>query len=344
MQQVGHNWRRAVALMAVGLTLAACGDDAGPSGSATSAPANTARPEGSWTMVRWLDRRSDTSADRGRAVERRLALTPSCPTGPCDVAVKPGGVGGTYLPEGYTASANARPPTPYTLSWQEASGTYEFAEGPVKVSCTTADGRSVPDGYEVTSTLSLTFTPGPPAALRGTYTEKVKGIGAGIAAKCTDHEAFWTVAAAPTVTALDQEVDLAGTYVVTEVVEAVVPAGSRPPGFAGILVPSAKVAKAESGFTITGTGATSAMLSAGATGWGGEASSSAACEPGGRTVADGFSQTERWSALLPVVSTEAGRPVLVGRWESQWTPTAAGASAGCTASSNKGYVLLVPTG
>jgi hypothetical protein len=319
--------------------LTSCGDDPGSNGAPPSSAASGAtRPEGSWTLVRWIVRRSDTATGRGQAVERRLALTPSCANGPCDIAVKPGGAGGTFLPEGYTASATARVPTPYTLSWKQATGTYEYVDPAVKVSCTTAEGQVVPDGYELTTITSVKFTPGPPATLRGTYTEKVTGL----AAKCTDYEAVWAVAAAPTSTALDQGVDIAGTYVVTEIVEAVVPAGSRPPGFAGILVPSSKIAKAGAGFAISGTAPKPADLTAAATGWGGEASAPATCEAGGRTVADGYTQTERWSGLRPVLSTEDGRPIIVGRWQSEWSPTPTGTSAGCPAASNKGYVLLVP--
>jgi hypothetical protein len=325
--------------MALCLMLASCGGDSGS--NPAPQPSNAARPEGSWTLVRWLVRRSDTTTGRGQAAERQLSLTPSCPTGPCDVAVKPDGFGGTYLPEGYTVSATSRPPGPYTLTWTPASGTYEFVDPPAKVSCTTAEGKVVPDGYELTSTTSVTFTPGSPAALRGTYTEKVKG--AGVAAQCTDYEAVWTIAAAPTSAALDQAVDLAGTYVVTEVVEAVEPAGSRPPGTAGILVPSATVAKTASGYSVTGTAAKPTGLAATADGWVGEGTAPAACEPGDRTVPDGYTQKEQWSRMRPVVSTEDGRPVVVGLWQSQWSPTAAGASAGCPATSNKGYVLLVPT-
>jgi hypothetical protein len=344
MQQVGHSSRRrtgtALTLWAVlGLVLASCGGEPATNGPAPSAQSNATRPEGSWTLIRWLVRRSDTATGRGQAVERRLALTPSCAAGPCDIAVGPDGVGGTYLPEGYTASASARPPQPYTLSWKSATGTYEFVDPPAKVSCTTAEGQVVPDGYELTTTTSVTFAPGPPATLRGTYTEKVTGI----AAKCTDYQATWTIAAAPTSTAVDDRVDLSGTYVVTEIVEAVVPAGSRPPGFAGILVPSATIAKTASGYAVSGTAAKPTDLVAAATGWGGEASAPGACEPGGRTVAGGYDQTERWSRLRPVVSAEDGRPVVVGLWQTQWTPTSAGTAAGCPATSNKGYVLFVPT-
>jgi hypothetical protein len=325
----------------LGPTLVSCGGDPASNAPPPSAQSNTTRPEGSWTLVRWLVRRSDTATGRGQAVERRLALTPSCATGPCDIAVKPDGVDGTYLPDGYTASATSRPPRPYTLSWKEATGTYEFVDPPAKVSCTTADGQVVPDGYELTTTTSVTFAPGPsgrPATLRGTYTEKVTGV----AAKCTDYEATWTVAAAPTSTALDDGVDLAGTYVVTEIVEAVVPAGSRPPGFAGILVPSATIAKTAAGYTVSGTAPKPTELAPAATGWGGEASAPGACEAGGTTVPDGYTQTERWSRLRPAVSTEDGRPIIVGLWQTQWAPTPAGTSAGCPATSNKGYVLFVP--
>jgi hypothetical protein len=295
--------------------------------------------------VRWLTSRSDSTIGRGQAAERRLAFAPSCDTGRCDIAVKPDGMNGTYLPEWYTAVADAKPPTPYTLTWTEATGTYEFVDQRSLVSCTTVDGTVVPNGYEITSTTSVRFVAGAagrPPALRGTYTEKSTGVGAGIAAKCTDYETSWTIAAAPTSVAPNDQVDLAGTYVTTEVVESVLPAGTRAPGYAGILLPSAKVEKAGSGYAISGTAPKPVDLSFSASGWAGAATSSTTCGTETRSVPDGYDQTERWSRLRPVGSTEDDRPIIVGHWESDWAPTPAGAAADCAAAGNRGYVILIP--
>ncbi|WP_412538154.1 hypothetical protein R8Z50_20075 [Longispora sp. K20-0274] len=308
--------------------------------------ANTVQPSGPWTLVRWLKSRSDTEAGRGEAVERRLALTPSCSGGKCSIAVRPDGVGGTYLPEGYTAPESAKPLTkPFTLTWKGSTGTYEYVEPPEVVSCTAVGGTVVPDGYEVTSTTTLTFTPakdGRPAALRGTYTDRARGVGAGVSAKCTDFDSAWTVAAAPTRAGLDQAVNLAGKYLVTEVVEAVEPGGQRPPGYAGILIDTATMARTAAGYTISGTGPPPANLTPGTAGWGGDTSVPAVCNLGAGDIAGGFARVEHWAQLRPVATTEAGTPILTGRWSLRFAPTPVGAAAGCGGSSNLGYVLLVP--
>ncbi|MEV6520358.1 hypothetical protein AB0M43_00275 [Longispora sp. NPDC051575] len=323
------------------LTAAGCTDEERK--PADPAP-NTAQPSGSWTVVRWLKSRSDTEAGHGEALERRLTLTPSCGAGRCDIAVKPDGANGTYLPEGYASPDPPKAGAPYTLSWKD--GGYEHVDPASLVSCTAVGGTVVPDGYEVTSTTTLTFTPpkdGKPAALRGTYKDRAKGVGPGIAAKCTDFDSEWEVAGAPTRAALDEAVDLAGKYVVTEVVQAVEPPGARPPGYSGNLFDPAVVAKAAPGWTVTGTGPP-ATLTAGAGGWGGETSTPMACNLGAGDIAGGFTRVETWSRLRPVVSTAQGAPVLTGRWSLRFVPTPAGAAAGCAASSNTGYVLFVPAG
>jgi len=297
-------------------------------------------------MVRWLKSRSDSAtAGRGQAVERRLSLKPACDGGGCDVAVTPDGPDGTYLPEGYASLGGRKRIEPYTFTWKKATKTYENVAPSTLSSCTNAEGKVIPDAYEFTSTTSLRFTPqedGRPAVLRGTYTEKSKGVGAGVQAKCTDYESVWNVAAAPTQTTTDDKTDLAGTYLVTEIVETVVPTGSRVPGFAGILLPSSKVEKTATGYTVSGAGSKPAALASGSTGWSGKVSSPTSCTPGQSDIPDAYTLAESWSKLRPVVSTENGKPVISGRWQADWTPTAAGTSAGCTALKNHGYVIFVP--
>jgi hypothetical protein len=84
-------------------------------------------------------------------------------------------------------------------------------------------------------------------------------------------------------------------------------------------------------------------LSAATRGWEGAATSPTPCDSGTGRVAEGYNQTERWSQLRPVASTEDGEPIIVGLWESDWASTAGGAAAGCTAAANRGYVLLIPS-
>jgi hypothetical protein len=325
--------------------LTACGGEAPDPTPGPPEEPNTTRPEGAWTSVRWLSRRSDTTVGLGQATERRYLIEPTCDSGPCDLVVSPNGAEGSYLPDGYPQpDPTPAPAEGFTLAWQPATSTYEYAQPPQRRSCTTVDSRVVPDAYEVATKFTLTFTPaagGTPAALRGTYTESAKGVGAGIAAKCTDYEAEWTFASAPTRDAPDDQADLSGTYVVTEVVAQVEPPGRRAPGFAGILLPASTVAKVETGFTITGTAAAPATLTLGPTGWSGEVTGAASCGSGAGAVAGGFTQVERWTDLQPVATTAAGDPVLTGQWEGTWTPTA-GNEARCTAERNQGYVLLIP--
>ncbi|GIG59887.1 hypothetical protein Lfu02_42590 [Longispora fulva] len=334
-------WPAVVAVLA-GLALSAAGCEADKPAPAV----NTVQPSGSWTLVRWLKSRSDTEAGRGQAVERRLALTPSCAAGKCAVAVHPDGVGGGYLPEGYTApDADAADKAPYTLSWKGSTATYEYAAAAEVVSCTAAGGTVVPAAYEVTSSTTLTFTPakdGRPAALRGTYTDRARGVGAGVAAGCTDFDTVWTVAAAPSLTKPDTGVDIAGKYLVTEVVQLVEPGGQRPPGYAGILIDTATVARSGTGYTLSGTGPPPATLAATATGWGGETSTPAVCNLGAGDIAGGFARVEHWDQVRPVATTGQGTPVLTGRWSLRFAPTPVGAAAGCGGSSNTGYVLFVP--
>ena len=295
--------------------------------------------------MRWLNSRSDSTEGLGQALERRVSLLPSCDGGGCDVAVTADGVDGTGYPEGYTPPTPGKPHQPYTLSWNAASRTYGAVHPPSLVSCGTADGKSIPDGYEVTSTTSLTFTAARgdiPAALHGTHLEKAKGVGAGVAAGCTDFESVWNVAAAPLQLSTTDRVDLSGTYRVTEVVELFVPSGTREPGFAGILLPSSTIEKTASGYTVAGMGPPVSLALA-PSGWSGKAASSlTACDLGTTELADAYTQTERWSDLRPAVSTKDDGPIIVGRWLADWTPTASGSASGCPPTSNKGYVIFIP--
>lgn len=116
-----------------------------------------ARPEGEWVIVSWTTAREGQTqlGDAGQRLER---FTPTCDEGPCDIEVTPGGVDGTYLPEGITPAEGQDPSTePSTLVWDEASGTYTRQIERLS-SCTTESGV-VPDGYMVTSTGTFTFVP-----------------------------------------------------------------------------------------------------------------------------------------------------------------------------------------
>jgi hypothetical protein len=355
---VGYAIRaRAAALMTAALVAtgaSACADTSDDEGGGvpTTAPAaeQVDRPVGSWHLVAWETERSDApDAPAGVAEESILELTPACQSGACDVAVEPGGVDGTYRPEGVPASDGESPSEGYTFAWDEASATYT-AEVSETVSCTNVDPDdetavvTVDDAYDVTTTTTVRFVPPDgetPAAMVGTVDEVITSTPAGEEAGCTPYEASGSVVLAPTdAFTIGAEPDLAGDYVVTEVVEEVEPAGQREPGFTGLLGEVA-IEGTDEGYDITGALETSAALVPTEAGWAGRSD-----ELVGRTcgeVDDAFSVSETWTDLRPVALTEDGEPVLVGRWRMYDNPTPAGADAGCWLSVNTGSVTLVPT-
>ncbi len=301
-----------------------------------------ARPEGEWVIVSWTTAREGQTqlGDAGQRLER---FTHTCDEGPCDIEVTPGGVDGTYLPEGITPAEGQDPSTePSTLVWDEASGTYTRQIERLS-SCTTESGV-VPDGYMVTSTGTFTFVPpteDAPARLEGTLERTVAGTPVGLPQGCTDFQSSSSIAGSPVDADLG-EVDLTGTYVVTENVEATEGPQQRPPGFTGVLLPDAEVAPQGDGYTVAGILVEApATLTEADGGWSGSTTDDTR-----RSEGEGpgeFDSTETWTDLRPVTVTGTAGPVLAGRWELIENPNDAGVAAGCSFGSNTGWVIFVPT-
>lgn len=348
---------RAAALMTAALVVTVASACAGTSdddggGVPTTAPAaeQVDRPVGSWHLVAWETERSDApDAPAGVAEESILDLTPACQSGACDVAVEPGGVDGSYRPEGVPASGAESAAESYTFEWDEAAATYAAEVSKID-SCTNTDPDdetaliTVDDAYEITTTTTVRFVPPDgeaPAAMVGTFGQVITSTPAGAEAGCTPYEVSGSVVLAPTdAFTVGAGPDLAGDYVVTEVVEEVEPAGQREPGFTGLLG-DVSLEGTDEGYDITGVLDTTAALVPTEAGWAGRSD-----ELVGRTcgeVDDASSASETWTDLRPVALTEDGEPVLVGRWRMYDNPTPAGADAGCSLSVNTGSVTLVPT-
>lgn len=327
------------------VTVAGCGGSEEAPGGSTDEPGTSApeavdgeRPEGRWTLVSTQTERSDVpELEPGVSRVSLVEFTPSCGEGPCDLEMSPGGHEGTYEPEELTLLDPGEPET-HTYAWDADAGTYTTTKEE-QTSCTTAALDVVEDAYVATRTRTLTFTPAEdrPAAITGTYTQVVTSTPAGEAAGCTPYEETGTVVGSSTGSlGTGADADLAGEYVTTEYVEAVEPAGSRPPGFVGLL-PRFTVEVAEGGYRITGVLGEAAELTEGDDGLGGETSPlSRPCVLESETP-DGFTSTETWTDLAAVALTADGDPILAGGWRLHEEPTPAGTAAGCSLSTNTGY-------
>jgi hypothetical protein len=288
--------------------------------------------------------RSDVpDLDPGLSGMTQVEVTPACEEGPCDFEVSPAGHEGTYQPEGLTVTDPSDPEN-QTYSWDEAAATYT-ATKEENTSCNTVELEVVEDAYLVARTRTLTFTPADgetPAELTGTYTLSVTSTPAGEAAGCTPYEETGTVAGSPTgALGTGGDVDLAGEYITTEYVEAVEPAGQRPPGFAGLLS-RFTVETADGGHRITGMLGEAAELTEEDGGLSGATEEISRPCVGESETPDGFTSTETWTDLAPVALTADGDPILAGRWRLFENPTPAGVDAGCSLSTNTGYLVLVP--
>jgi hypothetical protein len=338
------------------LAIAACGggseDESGDSGvgrgesttATQEAVGGRERPEGRWTIVTTQVERSDApDLEPGLSGITLVEVTPACEDGPCDVEVSPAGHEGTYQPEGLTVTDPSDPET-QTYVWDEEAGTYTVTKEE-RTSCTTVELEVVEDAYLLTRTRTLTFTPADgatPAALTGTYTQSATSTPAGEGAGCTPYEETGTVVGSPTgALGVGGDADLAGEYVTTEYVEAVEPAGSRPPGFSGLL-PRFTVETADGAHRITGVLAEAAELTEGEAGLSGVTEEVRRPCVGESETPDGFTSTETWTDLAPVALTADGDPILAGRWRLFENPTPAGVDAGCSLSTNTGYLVMVP--
>lgn len=356
-QRAPHPWIGQVAAalaLAGALGVSGCGGssetseegDGGGGGETTTseAPATAAeRPEGEWVMVEWLTAR-EGATQLGDATESRVKFTPTCDEGPCDIEVTPAGADGTYLPEGYPVTEGTTPSsTPFTLRWDEASGTYRIDRAARPSSCTVETGV-IPDGYTLTTTGQYTFVPpsdGRPPGLQGTGEEVAVGTEVGLPAGCTNFTETIASAGAP-VDADLSDTDLAGTYVVTEIVEATEPADQRPTGFRGVLFPDAAVEAKKESYTLKGLSDEPVALEESDGTWSGSGTSTSRRCSEGEGPGE-FDSTETWSDLRPGAVPTPGGVVLSGTWELVENPNEAGVAAGCSFVSNKGWVILVPS-
>jgi len=341
----------AAAVLALGACSSGSSDAAksAPTTDATTttvAPPGAQRPEGPWTLVSWITKRSDIDAPPKQAVVVQTKVKPGCATGPCDLTVEPDGIDGSFRPAGYAAlSAKDDTKDPYTLTWDAKSKSYTYTSEPSVSSCTVAGGKVIPDGYEVSKTLTLTFVPpasGSGPALSGTKVVTARGVGPGIAAGCTDLVQTETVAGAPTpASSASDDTDLTGAYTVTEIIESAEPA-TDPPGSSVLISKSATVARQGKGYTITGTDKP-ATLDKTRSGWAGSTPSMLSdCKFSDHVVANGYASTATWSDLHRVAIDHTGAPVLVGRWLWRATPSAEAAAEKCASGQDQGFVILVP--
>ena len=335
----------------VTLIAASCGGSDGERTSDTTRPPepNTERPEGDWTFALWTTSRSDVpDLTKGDATESRLTFDPACAAGPCDIAVTANGADGTARPEGMPSHPAASPFVPYELTWDDAAGRYNrVTETPIVDSCITAEGQTVEKAYEVSRNWVLEFRPpeaGRPASLNGTFTIKLTSTPEGAAANCPSYEESGPMAGAPTDSLLEgEDPPLAHDYVATLIVgeterpewgsvgnSIILQAEQHPPA------ESMKIDEAAEGFTMTGLFGTQAPLTRGEAGWEASvASIDANCGP--ETPV-----TETFSALKPLALTADGAPVLTGTWTLAYTRTPAATEQSCDASSESGYLVLVP--
>ena len=341
-------WTWCVCAVALLATVGCGGSD--DESSSTTAPdkaeeTSTAaeRPEGTWNTVRWSTERE--GAALGDAVQSVATFTPKCDDGPCDIEVTPAGANGTYRPEGYAIADPVTPGEPYTLTWDESTGTYVDHDEPALESCTTADGKVVQDGYSVERTATYEFEPAKdskPASVHGTYVEVATGTPTGAPQGCTDYKATWTVAGAPADAFAEGGPSFADSYVITEVVEVTEPVDQRPKGFRGVIAADAKVTTEGDSVLLAGTRSVPAKLTETDGAWFGTATDATSRCSDGEGPGE-YDSTETWTGLRTIALTEQGAPILSGRWDVMETPNATGQANGCTVGSNKGYVILVPT-
>jgi hypothetical protein len=331
--------------------LSACGGDppakASPSVSPSASPAAAStRPEGDWTLVTWTVARSDTKDVQPMAHTLLAAFTPSCASGPCDVAMKPAGAEGTYrepqtpLLEGDTGSSQT-----VALTWD--GKVYTSHEPERKVSCTPVAGKVVPEGYSMTRVTSLTFVPAnatTPPRVHGTIKQTAKGTPAGLAKGCTNFEETQSVGGVAT-GSLDPTTPLVGTYGGSFTSTKSTPAALAPVGSLLWLGPMT-VSGSGPSVAITGLAASPGPLAVGAEGWSARTPAAAAsCRSAdGAVTAKGADATETFDKLRAVALTEDGRPIFTGTWRDRINPNAEGLKAECSLAVYEGRLILVPDG
>jgi hypothetical protein len=316
--------------------------------SEAEAASGSRRPEGRWTIVSWAVSREPASPDfvPGTASVSQAAFSPQCGSGPCAVRVRPAGRSGTYVATDAPLTRDADRGA-YRIAWDKGEGVYTAHRDRGRVLCTTGDGaggvKRVPGGYTQTTDVTYRFRPagsGTPASITGERVSAATGTAVGAPQGCSDFRVTASVAGSPTGSVKVTPRAAAGHYRITEVVDRTEPAGQRPHGFSGILVPDSTVTAKGRGLTLTGVIGT-ATLRPTRKGWTGSASGtqpscvSTSTEPG-------FDAKETWTGIHPVARTESGAPILVGTWRYVADPTASGVRDGCSPVTNRGYVILVP--
>lgn len=358
-----HAAERPTALLAVALvaTLSgACGGGSdtptvpttstGATGSSlASSPSGdaTRRPEGPWTLAAWTVKRSDSVTNpTGRILLG--TLTPSCPSGPCDVTLAPAGANGTYREPEAPPGTDGQPATePIRLLWDGKA--YVGREKPRVVGCSPTGkvAENIEKGYTVQRTMTMTFVPPSgkaPASVHGTIVSTSTGSAAGKAKGCTDFVETEAFGGSPT-GSVDAATPLEGEYDAS-----MSSTGSTPSRLAPVGQPlwlgSMKVTGSNGAQTIRGLTTATASLTRAPTGWGGTAPAAPfdCQDPAGTSSAKGADATETFSAVRPVAVTKAGQAIFAGSWGLRANPNATGLKAACSLVEYEGRLVLVPHG
>lgn len=320
---------------------------AGSSSASSRSGDATRRPEGPWTLAAWTVKRSDSVANpQGRILLG--TLTPSCPSGPCDVAFTPAGANGTYREPEAPPGTTGQPATePIRLLWD--GKVYVGREKPRAVGCSPTGkvAENIEKGYTVERTMTMTFVPPlgeAPASVHGTIVSTTRGSAAGKAKGCTDFVETEAFGGSPT-GSVDAATPLGGEYDAS-----MSSTGSTPSRLAPVGQPlwlgSMKVAGSNGAQTIRGITTATASLTRAATGWGGTAPAAPfnCQDPTGKPSAKGADATETFSAVRPVAVTKDGQVIFVGFWGLRANPNATGLKAACSLVEYEGRLVLVPHG
>lgn len=343
---------RAVSVvLSVCLALAACGgggdDDAGTTTTAstttTEVPGGTDRPEGDWVMVSWEATRNGEPQSHSLTAVRARAwtLSPTCPSGPCDIEVTPTDDG---LPPGNDGFEGYEAGEAFTLTWDADEQRYTTVTEVASESCKTVDADGAPVTYPATYSTRLVDSyefvagsPGTPAQLVGSREGTYTNIDSANAQPCPTFTFTSTRFASPSIDEDATAEDLLGEFHVTEQVYETDPP-NRAPGFEGTLIENATI----EGDPPTLSGVRGPIeLTEGDSGWGGTTTVTGGSCTGGTD--DGhFEYEETWSDLQPIARTPDGELVWGGNVELAENPTPAGVTAGCVFGLNTGYVTLLP--
>jgi hypothetical protein len=314
--------------------------------TATSVGDPTHRPEGAWTLVAWTTKRSDISVNQPIARVILGSLTPSCPSGPCNLTLRPGGAGGSYQEPEAPLGVGVKPSTkPVELRWDGHS--YVGKAAPRLVSCTPRTGPVVPDGYSTQSEVTLVFVPpsrNTPAGVHGTTTSTNKGTKAGKGKGCTDFVETEAIAGSPSGSIASSTLANA-TYDASMSSSGSTPKSLAPVG-RGYWLGAMAVAGDADAPTITGLTSAVAPLSMVDDGWAGSAPSAPLdCQAiDGSLAKKGADALESFSGLHPLAMTASGAPIYAGVWRLRTNANEVGLKAGCSLTRWEGRLILVPHG